>query len=352
MQAVADGTARIAIRGVIGWDVWADQLAAMLDGLDRETVTRVEFEIYSPGGFVDEGNYLAAKIAELPMDTHAYVYRAASMATIIALACKGVTMASNGRWLVHNPWSMIIGDASTAEKAAKELRDTENEAANLYAVRTGKSAADMLALMNEERWMTATEALEWGFINDISDPFSQAEYADVSREVAQLMLFAGDAAAPADPPESGEKGRTEEGEPEPEPDPVSLTPADVEAAYDEGHDAGSEEATAAVRAEVAEQIAAATAELAELREENADILTAYDALDSEAAEAAAAQAAEIERLQGVAARLTGGGLGGTDEDEDQKGGVDPAVEAKARNATTEKRARYAGTLKLPARRAR
>lgn len=175
----ADATeAVIDIVGVIGWDVGFGQLRSLIASLP-ESVGRVVFDIYSPGGDVWDGNAIIHEIGGMKQETVARVRVAASMATLIAVACQKRTMSANGRWLVHNPWTAAQGDAEEFEKRAKELRDAQNEAAAFYARRTGKTSEEMLALMDEERWLTADEAKAFGFVQEVDDPFDVAAYAPV-----------------------------------------------------------------------------------------------------------------------------------------------------------------------------
>ncbi len=175
-------TCTIEVVGIIGWDVWFGQMREMIRGIPAET-EQVIFEIYSPGGDVWEGNGIVNDIAGMKQKTVARVQVAASMATMIALACKEREIAGNGRWLIHNPWTAIQGDADALEKRAKELRDCEAEAAEFYAARTGQKVEAMIDLMAEERWLTPKEAQELGFVQKVNDPFDQANYAAIKSEI-------------------------------------------------------------------------------------------------------------------------------------------------------------------------
>jgi len=172
----------IDIVGVIGWDTGYLTLRDMLRTIP-EAVERVIFKIYSPGGSVWEGNGVIQEIGALKQTTVAHVQVAASMATSVAVACDVREMAANGRFLVHNPWTSTEGDADAMEKRAKELRDCETEAAAFYAKRTGKTTEEMLALMDEERWLTPQETLDLGFVQKINDPFDAAAYEGVRAEI-------------------------------------------------------------------------------------------------------------------------------------------------------------------------
>lgn len=183
-MAAASDEAVIDIVGIIGWSVAYQELRDILRSIP-EGVKRVVFDIYSPGGDVWEGNGIVQEIGELGkrVDTVARVQVAASMATLIAVACKERTIASNGRWLIHNAWTQTTGDAATHEKQAKTLRDAEQEAARFYAERTGGKAEDMLAIMAEERWMMPEETLKLGFVSAVSDPFKSEKYDAVKQEI-------------------------------------------------------------------------------------------------------------------------------------------------------------------------
>jgi ATP-dependent protease ClpP protease subunit len=92
---------------------------------------------------------------------------AASAATIIALACDHVTMASGARFMIHNPSTWVGGDVDTIERDLKLLRSIEDSMADIYASKTGISKADILLLMDAETWYTAEEALEAGFVDEV-----------------------------------------------------------------------------------------------------------------------------------------------------------------------------------------
>jgi chemotaxis protein histidine kinase CheA len=119
--------------------------------------------------------------------TVANVQLAASMSTAIALACDEVVMAKNGRWLVHNPWTKIAGDAAKLEKQAVDLRNMENQFAQFYFDRCDgdKCLQDFVDLMNEERWMTADEAFEWGFVDVVEDVFNISAFATLNKMMAK-----------------------------------------------------------------------------------------------------------------------------------------------------------------------
>lgn len=337
----------IEIVGVIGWDVWADRFRAML-GEIGEDVETVRFSVYSYGGDVWEGNDMIARIGALKQRTVADVQIAASMATLIAVACDEVHMASNGRWLVHSPWTGVAGDAATLEKRAKELRDTETEAVAFYARKTGKTSEEIRTLMGEERWLTPDEAKAFGFVDTIDDPFDLAKYKDATKAMlaanliptamaafAQAALVeepTDDAAGTNDTEGAGEPGAAGEGDgagdgtaPELSPEAVAHLAkieqrlrAQSDAAYQEGVDAGKQEAAAGQAAAIEaactplrEQVSVLTAELAKARNEIGQAAEAYKLSE--------AKVAEYDRRLAALA----GGLAHRDEGADDDGNQAP-----------------------------
>ena len=175
-QAVID------VIGVIGWEVYYPEMRDMIKSVP-DAIEDVIFEIYSPGGSVWEGNAIIQAIGEMKQHTTAHIQLAASMATLIAVACDDRSMAANGRFLVHFPFAGLEGDAEAMEKRAKELRDCEKEMSAFYSQRTGQKEEDITKLMSEERWLTADESKEMGFIQTINDPFDKAAFDSVRSEI-------------------------------------------------------------------------------------------------------------------------------------------------------------------------
>lgn len=183
-MAAESEEAIVDIVGIIGWEVGLQQIRAVLSSIP-ESVKRVTFDIYSPGGDVWEGNGIIHEIGGMKQHTVARIQVAASMATLIAVACKERVIAANGRFLVHNAWTHTTGDAAAHEKRAKELRDCEIEAAKFYASRTGKTEAEMIALMAEERWLTAEETKAFGFATSVNDPFAEKDFESVRQAITE-----------------------------------------------------------------------------------------------------------------------------------------------------------------------
>lgn len=87
----------------------------------------------------------------------------ASIATIVFLAGDDRRITENSQLMIHNPWGFAGGDSSDVQKYADQLKKEETKMAEFYASRTGQSVDDIIAMMKEETYLTADEAIEKGF---------------------------------------------------------------------------------------------------------------------------------------------------------------------------------------------
>jgi hypothetical protein len=92
---------------------------------------------------------------------------AASIASVIAMAGDRVIMPKNALMMVHNPWGLAIGDAEDLRKEAEILDTIKETIVSAYQDKTGLERDDIIELMEAETWLTAQDALDWGFIDEI-----------------------------------------------------------------------------------------------------------------------------------------------------------------------------------------
>lgn len=166
------------LKGYVGaWDFSADMVNAVLDkNKDKE----VHVLIDSTGGDL----YTALSISSLfkihgNVHCH-YVGANASAATVAAMGAKHVTIDAHAVFLVHKCMSVVFEwDYMNADELAEHIADLEklkkdNDTfdgciASMYASRCKKPKEDLLALMKKGAWLTARQALEWGFVDEITD---------------------------------------------------------------------------------------------------------------------------------------------------------------------------------------
>lgn len=131
-------------------------------------VTRLTIRINSPGGEVDDAiaihTLLSAHDAEKVVKVDGI---AASAAATIAMVGDSVHVAPGGIMMVHNPWSIVMGDHRALMHAATVSEKYRNNTAEIYARRTGRKITDIVEAMDSETWFTASEAVEWGLADEL-----------------------------------------------------------------------------------------------------------------------------------------------------------------------------------------
>lgn len=131
-------------------------------------VSQLTIKVKSNGGDVFEAFAIHDAIKALPARvTVDIVGASASAATIIAAAGDRVRISENSRYLVHNAQTWSAGNKEALQKDVEMLESIDAQIVNTYIKRTGKSKEQLETLMLQEKWMTAQEALEWGFVDEI-----------------------------------------------------------------------------------------------------------------------------------------------------------------------------------------
>jgi len=135
-------------------------------------VDTLNIDIHSPGGSVFDGYLIHSKIMQLRAKgvyVTATVTLAASMASVICMACNEVIMQTTGRMMIHDVSMGLHGNAKELTKAALMCEELSNQIAGIYASRTGKSVDEMRSMMLEETWLNAEKCVSLGFANRILD---------------------------------------------------------------------------------------------------------------------------------------------------------------------------------------
>lgn len=147
--------------------LFADDLAA----LGNKAVT---IRINSPGGDVFQAQAIYNLLKAYKGDVTCHIDGiCASAATIIACAADSVTMPKNALYMIHNPSIYMDGSVNAAylEKTADTLHKVRDSILSVYQQRTAEKVSDeaIIDMMDNETWMTAEEALEYGFIDGVDD---------------------------------------------------------------------------------------------------------------------------------------------------------------------------------------
>lgn len=131
---------------------------------------RITVLINSPGGYCDEGvgiyNLLARHPAEVTVEV---IGEAASAASVIAMAGNKVVMRPGTWMMVHPAMCGTMGSAVDHRKSAEYLDTLTDGAIDIYVRRTKREEKKIRALVEAETWMSAAEAKELGFADELVD---------------------------------------------------------------------------------------------------------------------------------------------------------------------------------------
>lgn len=183
---MAKGGSELMLYGEIGWDIYSEDVIDTLRDLEsvRGDLT---VRINSPGGALFEGMAIFNALKQHPRTVVAQVDGiAASAASIIALSGERLLMGEGTYFMIHDPWSVVLGNADTLRKEAGVLDMIADDMAGIYAKRSGKTSEDTRALMREETWFTAAGAVENGFAAGIVGADSEAAEVTSSFDLSKF----------------------------------------------------------------------------------------------------------------------------------------------------------------------
>jgi ATP-dependent Clp protease, protease subunit len=158
-------------------DTIANQICAQLLLLSAEDSARdINLYINSPGGSVTAGMAIFDTMEFVECDVATYsLGLAASMGQFLLSAGKrGKRYAlPHARIMMHQPSAGIGGTASDIAIQAEQFRFTKAEMARLIADHTGQTVEQIQADSERDRWFTAKQALDYGFVDHVVSGVAQ-----------------------------------------------------------------------------------------------------------------------------------------------------------------------------------
>lgn len=142
-----------------------DLAQAMKNSSENEEIT---LNIASNGGdvFAASEIYSVLKAAKQTVTVNIQGL-AASAASVIAMAGDVINISPTAQIMIHKAWSQPAGNADDLEHEAAILKGIDESIAAAYGLKTGMNQTDILHLMSKETWLTAQEAVDRGFADNI-----------------------------------------------------------------------------------------------------------------------------------------------------------------------------------------
>lgn len=128
--------------------------------------------INSPGGSITAGMAIFDTMQFVPNDIVTVgIGMAASMGQLLLTAGTAGKryITPNARVLLHQPHGGFGGTSSDIQTQAQLILDMKKRLAEITAERTGKSVEQINADGDRDRWFTAQQALEYGFVDHVRE---------------------------------------------------------------------------------------------------------------------------------------------------------------------------------------
>ena len=168
---------------------WGDEVTPLqfteeLNALGN--VPEIVVRINSGGGDVFAANAIYTRLkdnaAKITVKIDGW---AASAATIVAMAGDVIEIPGNGVFMVHDPSIGLLGYFNETDlvKVSEELKVIKQSIVNGYALKTGKAAEEIAAIMAAETWFDGKQAVDAGFCDRL-----MFEEADTTVENAAKVI--------------------------------------------------------------------------------------------------------------------------------------------------------------------
>lgn len=188
-----ENTADIYLYGDVeadGW--WSDSETSAKSFKDRleelKDITQINLHINSLGGDVIEGIAIFNLLRQHPAKVNVYIDGfACSIASVIAMAGDVVYMPKNTMMMIHNCWSLVVGNAKEMRKTADDLDKIMETSIESYLSKVKIERDELVELLDAETWLTAEECYEKGFA-DVLLPLSDAVAQQSATKTIEKLL--------------------------------------------------------------------------------------------------------------------------------------------------------------------
>ena len=122
----------------------------------------------SPGGDVFAASQIYTMLKEYAGKVSVRIDGlAASAASVIAMAGDEIIMSPVAMMMIHNPATVIFGEAADLQSGIKMLSEVKESIINAYEQKTNLPRNKISNMMDAETWFSAQKAVELGFVDKI-----------------------------------------------------------------------------------------------------------------------------------------------------------------------------------------
>ncbi|HFH6695499.1 TPA: head maturation protease, ClpP-related [Streptococcus agalactiae] len=134
-----------------------------------EDSSDIILEVNSNGGLVTVGSEIYTALRNYKGKVTAEVTGiAASAASVAVMGADKVVMSPTAQMMVHKAlFNWVSGNSDDLDKASNALKSSDKAIINAYVAKTGRSEDEIMDLMRNETFMSAQEAVENGFADEV-----------------------------------------------------------------------------------------------------------------------------------------------------------------------------------------
>lgn len=174
-------TGLIRAYGIIGDYEGGISETDFMEALDAMGGRDVVVQLQSDGGSVTAGLSIYNQIENYPGKVIVAIdAMAASIASVIPMAADRITANRNSTIMIHDAWTIALGNAKEFAQLAEVLNMLSDGIADAYADRTGKDREYWRDIMRAEKYYNAQDALAEGLIDEIIGSGAKAQAKPVA----------------------------------------------------------------------------------------------------------------------------------------------------------------------------
>lgn len=141
---------------------------AIQEQLEQAGGKDIQLNISSPGGDVTAAAEIYTMLQQYSGKVTGTIQGiAASAASVISEACDHLVISPTATMMIHRASMWGEGNTNDFGHNAETLSKIDQTICNAYQAKTGKSRDEILDLMDKETWMTAQDAVDQGFADEI-----------------------------------------------------------------------------------------------------------------------------------------------------------------------------------------
>lgn len=183
LKQAADSVLELFIYGDVladGYDWWSGQTIESETSAKhfREELAKypdareIKIFINSYGGSVFEGTSIYNQLRRHPAQKTVFIDGfACSVASVIAMAGDKIVMPRNAMMMIHNMWTVALGNAQELRKAADDLDVISKGNRQAYLQKTGEKLSEekLIEMLDAETWLTAEDCMAYGLADEYAE---------------------------------------------------------------------------------------------------------------------------------------------------------------------------------------